>query len=386
MALRSRLRTILSKIESPYGTDSGPDGTDALLVREITPTPMEADVVSRNLIRPYMGASDNLLANTRVRMGFQVELAGSGTAATAPRFGALLQACGFSATTLGTAVTGTSAAGGAGSITLEAGASATDNAYLGMLISIGGGTGNGQKGVITAYNGTSKVATVKASTSGFTAGNDSVYTIAANVQYRPVSSSFSSATVYFNNDGVLHKATGCRGTASLSFSVGGIPTIDFDMMGIYNTPTDTAAPATAYSNQATPAVFKADNSSAFQVLGYSGCLSSATLALNNEMVYRELVGCTKEVLLTDRAPGGEVVIEAPTMAQKNFFTEAATDSTGVLSLVHGTTAGNRFSLVAPKVDITNPNYSDQDGIQMLTVPYTAIPGSAGNDEIILTFC
>jgi hypothetical protein len=42
-------------------------------------------------------------------------------------------------------------------------------------------------------------------------------------------------------------------------------------------------------------------------------------------------------------------------------------------------------MVAPVADITNPSYSDQDGIQMLTLPYVAIPTSAGNDEVVLTF-
>ena len=63
-----------------------------------------------------------------------MELAGSGTAGTAPRYGALLQACGLSET-------------------------------------------------------------IVASTS---------------VTYAPVSSAFSSATIYFNNDGIRHILTGCR--------------------------------------------------------------------------------------------------------------------------------------------------------------------------------
>ena len=85
MALLTRKRLILAKVESTYGTDSSPAGTDAVLVRSLEVTPIEADVVSRDLIRPYLGNSDQLLANTRVSITFEVEMAGSGTAATAPR-------------------------------------------------------------------------------------------------------------------------------------------------------------------------------------------------------------------------------------------------------------------------------------------------------------
>ena len=385
MVLLTRKRLILAKTEATYGTDSSPAGTDAILVKELEITPIEADVVSRDLIRPYLGNSDQLLANTRVSITFQVELAGSGTAATAPRFSSLLKACGMAETTTAAAITGTAQAGSAGSITLAAAASATDDIYNGMIITITGGTGSGGVGVITDYVGSTKVATVQKSTATFTPGASSTYSIAANVGYKPVSASFDSASIYFNNDGVLHIITGARGTFVLNAEVGEIPTIEFTMLGIYNAPTDTAAPATTYTNQATPLIFKAGNTTAFSILGYSGCLMSLELDMANETVYRELVGCDKSVIITNRAVEGTCMIEAPTIAQKDFFTIANDDTTGILTMLHGTTAGNRVTLLAPKVDIGNPSYEDSDGIQMLSLPFAAIPTSAGNDEVSLTF-
>ena len=385
MPLLSRKRLILCKSEVTYGVDITPAGTDALLVRSLDVTPIEADVVSRDLIRNYMGNSDQLLAQTRVSISFEVEMAGSGAAATAPRFSSLLKACGMAETITSAAVTGTATAGGAGTITLAAGASAVNNFYNGMVISITSGTGNGHIGLITDYVGSTKVATVQASTATFVPGASSAYSIAANVGYLPVSTGFASATIYFNNDGVLHKITGARGTFTLTAAVGGIPTIDFQLTGVYNAPTDTAAPTTTYSDQATPVIFKAGNTSAFSILNYTACLQSLSFNVANETVYRELVGCTKEVMITNRASAGECMIEAPTIAQKDFFAIANNDTTGTLTLLHGSTAGNRVTLLAPKVDITNPSYADQDGIQMLNIPYVAIPTTVGNDEVKLTF-
>ena len=68
-----------------------------------------------------------------------------GTAATAPAQ---------------TGVSGTAQAGAASTITLSAGASATDNVYNNARIEITAGTGAGQVRQISAYNGTTKVATV----------------------------------------------------------------------------------------------------------------------------------------------------------------------------------------------------------------------------------
>lgn len=55
---------------------------------------------------------------------------------------------------------GTAQAGAAGTITLASGASSTDDLYKGQLVKIYGATGAGQTRTITAYNGTTKVATV----------------------------------------------------------------------------------------------------------------------------------------------------------------------------------------------------------------------------------
>ena len=305
MALLTRKRLILAKIESTYGTDSTPTGAEAILVRNLEITPLQADVVTRDLIRPYLGNFEQILANQRVEITFDVELAGSGAAGTAPAWGPVMKSCAMSETVVGT----------------------------------------------------------------------------TSVTYAPVSGSFSSCSIYFNNDGVRHKITGCRGSFSVSGEVGQIPVISFTMMGIYNAPDDSALPTPTYSNQATPVIFKQGNTTGFQVFSYSGCLQSFSMDLANEMVYRELVGCTKEVLITNRAPNGTVVIEAPTIAAKDFFTIANGTATGNLTFQHGQTAGNIVTFSSPQTDIGSPTYSDQDGIQMLNLPYVATPTTAGNDEL-----
>jgi len=386
MALLTRKRLILAETESTYGTDPSPDGADAILVRDLNITPQQSDVVSRDLVRPYLGASEQLLANTRVECTFSVELAGSGTAGTAPRFGKVLKACALAETTVSPAVTGTATAGGSNTITLAAGASSTNSFYNGQVLRITAGLGVGSVFLVTAYVGSTKVATLRPIGTAVTLDNTSVYSFDAHVVYTPVSATFGSVTLHYNIDGVLHKLTGCRGTFSLNTAVGEIPTIDFTMTGIYNAPTDTAAPTVTYADQATPRIFKAGNSGAFTMLGYSGCLQSVSMDLGNTTVYRELVGCTKEVLITDRASTGTVVIEAPTIAQKDYFTAALTDgSLGELSFIHGTTGGNIVALQSSRVDIGDPSYQDQDGIHMLSLPYTAIPSTAGNDEFRLVF-
>ena len=152
------------------------------------------------------------------------------------------------------------------------------------------------------------------------------------------------------------------------------------MTGLYTEPTD--GYAITYSDQVQPALFRQNDTSSFEIFGYAAPLQSFSHDMANEVLYK-LIGGTKSVEITDRRPSGEVVIEAPTIAQKNFFSAATGTSTGSLNFTHGTVAGNIVDFSSPQADIGAPSYSDQDGIQMMTLPYMSTPTTAGNDEMSL---
>jgi hypothetical protein len=312
MAKLARVRSILAKEEGTYGTDSSPTGADdAIQVSALEISPAESEVLSRDLIRSYLGNSPQLIANTRVTVTFTVEYSGSGTAGTAPQYGPLLKACGMSET-------------------------------------------------------------VVASTS---------------VTYAPVSTSFDSVTMYIDNDGIRHIVTGARGTFTISLNANQIPVYNFTMTGQYNAPTDTASPTLTFQNQADPEIFNDTNTTAFTLYSATNlALQSAEIDLGNEVVYRELVNSTKEVLITNRAATANFVIETPTLATKDFFALAVAGTSGNLSIVHGSTAGNIITLASPTsgLSLGNPTYSEDQGIVMLNLPTTMVPSDSGNDEITLT--
>jgi hypothetical protein len=204
-----------------------------------------------------------------------------------------------------------------------------------------------------------------------------------SVTYSPVSASFKGVTLYFFADGVRHKVTGCRGTWSMALETGEIPKISFSFTGIFNAPTDETQPSPTFSNQADPVVVNSANTATLQVHGYAACLSAFSLDLANETPFRQLAGCTQQVMITDRKPEGEVTIEAPTIAAKNFFSTASTQTAGQFSWVHGTTAGNIITFTAPTCTLGSPEYEDNDGIIMLKLPFMPQPTAAGNDEFTL---
>jgi hypothetical protein len=93
-----RNTVILLKLEGTgsYGVDPTPvQAPDAMQVTNLSITPIVPNNVDRNLIRSYLGASEQLLGTKYIELGFDIELAGSGTVATAPAWAAPLIACGF---------------------------------------------------------------------------------------------------------------------------------------------------------------------------------------------------------------------------------------------------------------------------------------------------
>lgn len=92
---RSIKNTIVTaKVETTTGVDAEPTGAaNAVLVSDVSITPLDAQAIGRNLIRGYFGGSEQLVGPASVKISYTVELAGSGTAATAPAWGPLLQGC-----------------------------------------------------------------------------------------------------------------------------------------------------------------------------------------------------------------------------------------------------------------------------------------------------
>lgn len=304
----TRKRAVLAKIEGTYGTDPTPTGSaNAILVKNLEVTPLAANVVSRDLIRAYLGEFDQLVADKHVECSFEVEIAGSGTAGDAPAYGPLLRACGMSET-------------------VDAG---------------------------------------------------------VDVVYSPISASFESVTIYYNVDGILHKITGARGTVQIDITAKQIPVFKFKFVGIYNAPTDTALPSCDYSGFVTPLVANNTNTSGFSFFGVSTLvLSSLTMDVNNVVDFRSLIG-SEYTQITDRRTMGELNFEAPALATFNAFSTALATATGALSILHGTTGGNKVQIDAPAVDVANPSYVDDNGVTLIKCPVAFLPES-GNDEFTIT--
>ena len=217
-------------------------------------------------------------------------------------------------------------------------------------------------------------------------GMSEVVVSSTSVTYAGVSASFSSASLYCFYDGTRHKITGARGTVTFNMTAGQFPTASFQFIGIYNAPDGTAASGTfTVANQAPALEVNDTNVTTCTFHGVTSTrLESIDLALNNTLLYKE-TGSSQEVLITDRAAGGTAVIEAPAVGTTDFFAKAVAPATAASSIVIGATGGNIVTLNAPQTDITGCTYGDTNGVISLSMPYLALPTTAGNNEVSLVF-
>ena len=393
MGLLIRNSFLLAKTETTYGTLGSTIGaSDAIKIVSMELNPITGERIQRNLIKGFLGADRAPLANEHVAVTITFEWGGSGTAGTAPRFAPLLLACGMNETS-GIAITGTATAGSANTLTLAdlAGSNPSSGAYVGFPIEITGGTGVGHKGVIVAHDGATRQVTVVPTTATFVAGSDSVYSIAARVFYQPTSTfgSGSSATLVGVKDQNVHRVEGFRGSLAIDAPLNQYGTFTVTGVGRYVTPTAKSTESFTYGAQAEPVPVTPSHTRAVRFQDYGPCSEGFSFDWGLTTVFRSLIGCEPTARITDRPnPNGTLNIENPPVSAKNYFTAAADNSgasDGPFVVQQGLTAGNSSVFIAPKCAISGDiGFSDSDGIDMMSIPFTALPNT-GNDETRLVF-
>ncbi len=216
-------------------------------------------------------------------------------------------------------------------------------------------------------------------------------TVTTRVEYNPISTAQQSITIYYNDDGVLHKALGCMGNVSLAMGEGERPMLKFTFMGLDGGTTATANPTLALTAWKAPLVITDANSGDIK-LGSTytaGVLAGGTaypsrglsLDLGNDVKKVALLG-GQSADITDRKSSGSMQLELTAAQEVAMFTDVNANTLTSVSLEHGTTAGAKVLVFAPNVQRNNPKHADFEGRIHLTFDLRLLP-VAGNDELRL---
>lgn len=378
-----RKTIIAAKIESTYNVDAVPTAPlNAIRCRNLRIEPLKVEKEKRETYQGFLGNTEDIPVMEEVTVDFEVEFAGSGVAATPPKYGPLLRSCAHSETVTAADVTGTAQAGAASTITLNAGASAVDGVFIGMVIDTTGGTGSGQSRVVVDYVGATKIATVDRA---WTVNPDAttVFAIRANVQYRPISTGFESVDIYVWRDGILYKSTGMRGKSAKSTNAKKIPIYKFSYIGLFAPVTDVTLPTNAdFSGFQTPRASIPLWVPSASIFGYAAKM--ANLDIDGAQDVQHMVWMNSEsVDMVDRLPTGKATVEAVLVGTKDYWTAMRNVTKGAIAMRHGTASGNSIVVCAPAAQLNSIGDGEVNKVNAFNLDFTFNP-LRGNDDYTIT--
>lgn len=383
----------------------------------------------RNPLRSQIGTLASVPTTETAELSFTCELKGSGTAGVAPSIGKLLRACSMTQTAnTGTASIGTvykqSESTGTGAVPVLTGTytgtksgileiqitAVTTNTSIVVQATFYPGDGSAPStGSFTQNSGSAVALTGVAagvsfdfgdpssSTTGYVIGDAfrSVLVSDQTVEVTYVPREPDGSSVYVDisylQDGRAHRLFSCVGTWEITGTVGEIATIRFTMTGRPATVADVSLLTGINFEDTVPPAFMGITS--LDLLGESdSCFSSVGITLGNTIAYRMCASEAKGIespAITGRAVVGTIDPEADLVANFNTFGLMRAGTESALDFQVGSTSGNIVKFEAPRVEITNIEDTDRDGILVdgLTLRFNQPEYSGTNQyqEFTLTF-
>ncbi len=209
------------------------------------------------------------------------------------------------------------------------------------------------------------------------------------VEYMPATDSLKTATIYWYDDGLLHKLLGCFGNVKLSAKSGEAPKLTFDFVGLDGGVLATTNATATLTGWKPPVGITKANVTDINLGGtyaagaITGGVSynSTGLALDwgNTVTFAPMLS-TEQVLLSDRKVSGSMSVELSAAQEVTQMAAVKANTLTSVGFVIGTTPGNKIMLHLPSVQLTNPKKEDFNGMRLIGFDLRAIP-VAGNDEM-----
>jgi hypothetical protein len=212
-------------------------------------------------------------------------------------------------------------------------------------------------------------------------GMAAVQTVGTDVQYHPVSSGWESITNHMNYDGRRHALLGGRGDAVITLEKSKRPIVRYSFTSLWQAPTAVVLPAPTLTGFTKPLICNKTNTTV-TLFGWAAIVRKLTFNFGNVVAPHFMIG-DEEVVQSDRAMNGTIVVAATDIATFNPYQLVDAETLGPLHVVHGAVAGNIVDLNMATIQLTDVTLGETDGIEEWTIPFDALP-TTGDDEFLLT--
>lgn len=213
---------------------------------------------------------------------------------------------------------------------------------------------------------------------------------AGRVEYLPTTPGTDSLSIYWYDDGALHKLLGARGSFEIKATVGVKPVLSFRFLGVDGGLTAAAVASTTLTAFKTPQVVTDANTGDVQFNGTYGTTPAITngtayvsqgldVNIGNAVNHTPLLG-GESVDITGRDVAGSFNLDLTGTQEATFMTSVKAATTQSIGFIHGTATGYRVMLFAPAVQLINPRKTDINGRRLIGFDARFTP-STGNDEL-----
>lgn len=220
-----------------------------------------------------------------------------------------------------------------------------------------------------------------------------ILTAVTRADYTPVSSAFGSATIYWYDDGLLHKATGARGAPMFKLGINGRPVISYKFLGLYSTPTAAANPSTTLTAWKAPQLICEANTldvtfGGTHATGTAPAITAGTpypsqgieVDMGIKVDFNAMLG-GETVDITARAATAKVTLDLTAAQEVTMMAAAEAATLQTVGLSHGTVANQKVMIWLPSVQITNVQKAEANGKRLVALDLRCLPSTSGNDEV-----
>lgn len=210
-------------------------------------------------------------------------------------------------------------------------------------------------------------------------------------------STWKMGTLYYHDDGVLHKLLDCRGTFSVKQKIGEVPKIMFKILGLDGGDVAAGNPTQTLSAWKLPQAVTDANTGALVLGGTyaTGAITGGTeyvsdgleCDLGNQVEFIDLLGTASEpgqsVDVTDRDGKAKIMLSLSAAQEVSFLATVKAATKQSIGLVHGTTSGFKMLTYLGQCQLLNPSKESIKGRRMIGFDVEVIPSDSGNDEMKL---
>jgi hypothetical protein len=216
-------------------------------------------------------------------------------------------------------------------------------------------------------------------------GRSRTITPTTKVDYALVFPGTDSATIYWYQDGRLHKAFGCRAALKRRYSRNDVPVYVFSVMGLYGGVSAIAFP-TADTSAFVEPVTCVPGMLVSTIFGVAGIgLQSLEIDDGQVLEHRNLPNQSEYIRLVNRVGKGSIEIETPPQTTYDFWAAVKNGTKGAMAITLGVTAGNIIMDTCPRVQVLNPDLAENQSLEHLKLDLDILPSvGTGNDESLIS--